>query len=247
MVNVSRRFYFFTINEKWFSYQNKFSDLLTLNANMNIRNYNLAKPFTIKKVFPTVENSLEKSEEEIFAAFSSSNRTKIRKAEREGVQCFFHKDIDGFIEFYNAFASAKNIEPVGRQRFLELGDNLMLSYAVWNDRILAAHSYLIDRENHIVRGGYSGSPRFDETVDASRAGRANKLLHYKDMLYLKERGIKYYNWGGYFEDTSDRVELGINEFKMSFGGEIIRYANYYSVSYFLFRKIAGLLGLLGKR
>ena len=46
-------------------------------------------------------------------------------------------------------------------------------------------------------------------------GRANRLLHYTDMLFFKNHGSKIYDWGG----ISDSEEIrNITDFKSRFGG-----------------------------
>ena len=62
---------------------------------------------------------------------------------------------------------------------------------------------------------YSASDFRGESVDRALAGRANKLLHWKDMLQLKEAGCEVYDWGNVssFEEYN-----GIDTFKAGFGG-----------------------------
>jgi lipid II:glycine glycyltransferase (peptidoglycan interpeptide bridge formation enzyme) len=49
-------------------------------------------------------------------------------------------------------------------------------------------------------------------------GRANRWLHWQDMLRLKQMGLERYDWGGLFEDDSTPERAGINSFKKHFGG-----------------------------
>jgi len=50
-------------------------------------------------------------------------------------------------------------------------------------------------------------------------GRANRWLHWRDMLCFKEAGVQCYDWGGMFEDESTPERAGINRFKRDFGGQ----------------------------
>jgi lipid II:glycine glycyltransferase (peptidoglycan interpeptide bridge formation enzyme) len=54
-------------------------------------------------------------------------------------------------------------------------------------------------------------------------GRANRLLHWEDMLYFKRKDVRWYDFGGWYggEATSQsyREQLLIDQFKESFGGE----------------------------
>jgi lipid II:glycine glycyltransferase (peptidoglycan interpeptide bridge formation enzyme) len=54
--------------------------------------------------------------------------------------------------------------------------------------------------------------------------RANRLLHWEDMLYFKRLdGIRWYDFGGWYggaaSSQSYREQLLIDQFKESFGGE----------------------------
>ena len=94
---------------------------------------------------------------------------------------------------------------------------------------------------------YSGSVRLDENTNSIKVGRANKFLHFKDMVHFKEQGIRTYYLGEYDMNTKSVQLKGINNFKMKFGGKIVPCYDYYSLGYIIFRKIAAFLGLIEKR
>jgi lipid II:glycine glycyltransferase (peptidoglycan interpeptide bridge formation enzyme) len=50
-------------------------------------------------------------------------------------------------------------------------------------------------------------------------GRANRYLQWDDILYFKNMGLDYYDFGGWYGGGSDTEKLAINQFKESFGGE----------------------------
>jgi lipid II:glycine glycyltransferase (peptidoglycan interpeptide bridge formation enzyme) len=58
-------------------------------------------------------------------------------------------------------------------------------------------------------------------------GRANRLLHWEDILYFKQEGLSYYDFGGWSSDTTNLERQKINAFKESFGGVIIPQYSYY--------------------
>ena len=41
------------------------------------------------------------------------------------------------------------------------------------------------------------------------------------MLRMKKRGIRYFDFGGWYPGKTDIQLLGINSFKESFGGEVV--------------------------
>jgi hypothetical protein len=52
--------------------------------------------------------------------------------------------------------------------------------------------------------------------------RANRYLHWQDLLAFKRSGFQRFDWGGMFEDESDPACANINKFKREFGGELVR-------------------------
>jgi CelD/BcsL family acetyltransferase involved in cellulose biosynthesis len=62
-------------------------------------------------------------------------------------------------------------------------------------------------------------------VDRALLGRANRWLHWRDMLHFKQMDLRCYDWGGVFEDESNPKKAGINTFKREFGGNSVRTFN----------------------
>ncbi|MGF2413896.1 MAG: hypothetical protein ACQUYJ_16310 [Ferruginibacter sp.] len=245
MIRFKKKFIFFKVSEYWFGYKFNFLDIIGLTAYLHLKEVK-EKMYAIKQISFTVENELEESEDIIFSKFSKTVKVEVKQAEKSGVECIFNQDIKRFVEFYNDFAASRKIDAISERRLNEMGDYLQLSYALYNGVTIAAHSYLVDKESGIVRLMQSASKRLNETFDKQLAGRANKLLHYRDMLYFKERGFKVYDFGGYAENTTDKGLQGINSFQLSVGGQKIVCNNYSSYPYFLLKKIAGAAGLLGR-
>jgi hypothetical protein len=245
MIRFKKKFIFLKVNEVWFGYTFKFTDCIGLTANMHVKEAK-DKVYGVKQISYTVENQLKEEEAVIFSKFSKTVQVEIKQAEKKGVQCFFHTDVKGFTEFYNNFAVSRKIDLISERRLNEMNGFLKLSYAVSGDTVLAAHSYLVDENFGIARLMHAGSQRLNDGVDKQLTGRANKLLHFKDMLWFKEAGIKIYDFGGYANETTDKGLQGINNFKMSFGGEKVVCNNYSSYTYHIIKKIAAFLGLLGK-
>lgn len=238
MLQFRNKFYFLKVKEVWFTYKFVPADIFGLSAYLYVKNDSVKKKFSVKNISYTVENSLSEEVEEIFGKFSETTRQNIRNSEKEKVECYFHKDTTGFINFFNDFADAKKIYPTSKERMAELEDYLEMSYAVLNGEILAAHSYIVDKNEKVVRLYHAASKRFDEKYNRQLIGRANKLLTFKDMVYFKELGFDLMDFGGYAEGTTDKSLEGINKFKLSFGGKKVICNNYYSPLYFILKKIA---------
>lgn len=242
MVRFHKKFYFFKVYENWFTYKFNFFQLFTLNSYLHLKNIEGKKIFGVQKNSCTVELNLEQDVDTIYGNFRNTVKQEIRKSEKEGVVCDFEQNkVDEFVAFYNDFANAKKIYPTSKQRVVELGNNLEMCFANLNGEMLVAHTYLVDKEVGIARLYHSASRRLDETVDRNVIGRANKLLTYKDILHFKEKGYKILDFGGYADNTEDKSLKGINEFKLSFGGEKVTCINYNSILYYTIKKITDLL------
>jgi len=80
------------------------------------------------------------------------------------------------------------------------------------------------RENRRAQQLMSVSPPRTALVPAVRAktNRASCFLLWKAMLRLKEQGVRYFDFGGWYPGTEDIQLLGANAFKKSLGGQTVR-------------------------
>lgn len=247
MPSFIKKYSIITVRECWFRNESNLFDIFRPVALLHLKDRIPVPWFFIRKNSYTVENDLTISSQEIQSNFIKALRQQIRIAEADGITCSFHNDIEGFVSFFNDFAYSKNIAPTSKGRIIEMGNNFLMSYASLNGEILVAHSYILDKEIGIARAFHSASRRLDATIDKNLVGRANKLLHYTEIMYFKEKGFKIYDFGGYSGADDKRNLKGINEFKLSFGGKVVQCENYYSPIYLLFRRIAVFLRIVEKQ
>lgn len=245
MIKYKKKFLFLKVSEVWFNYKFSFLELIGLTTYQHIKTAT-GKINGIRQHSFTIENNLEMGVEEIFENFSKTVKVEINQVEKLGVKCVFQNDLNGFVSFYNKFAGSRKIDFVSEARLKELDKYLNLSFATFNGEVIAAHSYIADEEMGIVRLMHSATVRLNENFQKQLSGKINKWLHYKDMLHFKDKGFRIYDFGGYTENTTDKGLMGINNFKLSFGGKKVICNNYSSVGYFILKKAAALLGLLGK-
>ena len=242
IIQFKKKFYFFKLTDTWFQFVHTYKNIFSLRSYSFVQHdQDIKNTFCIKTTSATIELSLENEEEFITANFRKKTAQDIRKAKDLGIECIFNKDLNTFIEFYNDFARQKNIYPVNRKSFDNFTDNYVTCFAMLNGEILAAHLQLFDTHHSIARGYLGGNRRFDPVFDSRTIGMANKLLKSQELFYFKSLGIKKYDFGGYAENTNDKGLQGINEYKLSFGGEIVKNINYQSFIYFFLRKISEFL------
>jgi lipid II:glycine glycyltransferase (peptidoglycan interpeptide bridge formation enzyme) len=245
MISFVKKFSGIGVSEIWFADKFSFKHSFRLAAYMHVKKP-AGKILGISQNTHTVENDLHPSETATFNGFSKTVQTEVRQAERYGVDCMFTDDAEKFTAFYNEFAVSRQIDATSVKRLQEMQPFLKLSIAAYNGNWIAAHSYLTDKQAGVVRLMHAASQRLNTEVDKQLAGKANKLLHYFDMMQFKQQGYTLYDFGGYANNTADKGLQGINKFKLSFGGAVTVCENYATYPYYILKKIAAATGKLGK-
>jgi len=127
--------------------------------------------------------------------------------------------LNEFGTFFDAFARQESLAPCDRQWLVAAckARQLALSSASRNGEALVWHAHVLCGK---TAGLYYSVSCFRNRDNDYRAlvGRANRWLHWKDMLHFKDVGMERYDWGGLFEDESTPERAGINNFKRDFGG-----------------------------
>jgi len=181
----------------------------------------------------TILIDLIPSPADLLAGMHNGNAQQIRRAiAKDRIQCCFNgsPDRDERDLFQTFFNDANGPEPenlLDRERleqFAEAG-MLALSKALTPEgTTLVWHAYICHPRLSRARCDLSTSIKTgpDQTELRNLAGRANRLLHYQDMLALQTEGIRCYDFGGWYPGTEDLKRLGINRFKEGFGGTVVR-------------------------
>lgn len=166
---------------------------------------------------------LVKSEEILFNNIQKTMRYEIKRCEKE---LFEFKVLDennisdsileNFEKVYNDMYKDKGIDcslSMSLVRDYLKNNNFILTITLKENNIYAYHAYTHDKDS--VRLLYSCSNFRGLQDQKAEIGRANKYLHWKDILYFKNKGVKVYDFGGVksFENPN-----GIDKFKMNFGG-----------------------------
>jgi lipid II:glycine glycyltransferase (peptidoglycan interpeptide bridge formation enzyme) len=245
MIRFVKKFTGIGVSEVWFAEKITPVDRFKLSGYMHMQQAKTGIG-VIAQHSCTVENSLLPDAESIFAGYSKTVQVEVKQAQKKNIACRLTSNLAQFVDFYNDFAADRNIDLTSERRLKEMEPYLQISMAFENDILLAAHSYLADKDAGIVRLMQSASARLNPAVDKQLTGRANKLLHYFDMLHFKKEGYHTYDFGGYAMDTADKGLQGINKFKLSFGGEIKTCKNYCSYPYYILKKLAAATGRLGR-
>ncbi len=178
--------------------------------------------------FKTQVIDLTASTEEISKALSKNTRYKINRAEREGLTPRLTatpstSEAALYADFYDTFAKQKQLPSCNRAKLLSLAESNFLILSSVSDldgSLLAAHAHVKDESAGRVRLLHSAS-HFRGELDSgerNKIGRANRLLHWFEILSLKNAGFRLYDLGGIPKDDSDPEKSAIARFKLEFGG-----------------------------
>lgn len=179
---------------------------------------------------------LRKEEIALFHDINKGFRYEIRRAsEKELFKTFFckptHIQLEEFFIFYDLFAASRKLPAVNRKKLKALNDKgaIQLGWVCDPERgqsagteWVSAHAYVVDKQR--TRLYHSATFVGDIQKDRQRMGRANKLLHWQAILHFKSQGIIIYDMGGI--SMGKRLKP-IDDFKRSFGGQLVREYNYF--------------------
>lgn len=183
----------------------------------------------------TLVLDLTKSEETLFSEMKKSYRTQIRRSQAaKNIVCRITDSPDSsererFYDFYDRFARIKGLsvldrtllEGMARQGQLALASAHGITPGEDAPDLLVIISYLIYGDR--ARGLYSASKRLED-LDPEHLkliGRANRLLNWEAIRWARGKGLRLYDFGGWYQGTEDAQRLSINQFKNGFGGERI--------------------------
>lgn len=185
-----------------------------------------------KRPVQSLECNLLRSVDEILSQMRKNTRYEIRRAmNRDKLQTTMitaplKDDVEEYIAYYNKFADSKKMHHINEQKIKALAQQGMYSITRCldsEDTILAEHAYYLDKKEKRVMLATSASMfRENESPEyRNLIGRANRMLHYKDLLDFKELGYEVYDYGG-IGDYNDELKA-IAEFKLGFGGTVRTY------------------------
>jgi hypothetical protein len=183
-------------------------------------------PGLVRKPFWTLLVDLSVDEAALMAGLNGTTRTQVRQAEKLGIVCG-PGTAETFLPFFEEFAKEKGIEGTSPEKLESFGTSLRVTEARLDGVVLAMHVWLLDADLGRLRLIHSATGRFADPEHQNASGRANRLLHWWEMVTFRAQGVRTYDWGGYAKDTEDQAKKGINQFKDGFGGSLVEESHYY--------------------
>jgi hypothetical protein len=246
-MNFYKKIYFLKSYQFWFKASWKPNYFFSFVAFLHIKQGNKKNLFCFQENSHTLEIDLKQDIPVIYSNFAKQVRQQTTQAIQEGITYRFQEDIKGFETFFNDFATNKGIFLTSERRLREMMPYLKLVFAIKNDTILAAHSYIFDREVGIVRHFHSSTKIADEQFDHKIIGKANKFLTSKCIEHFKNEGFSIFDFGGVEYPPNEKITSGIYNYKKLFGGNLVTCYNYYTPLYYILKLAGKYFWVLGKK
>ncbi len=241
MLEIKSKKFLWNKSEIWFSeafFNKPQCDFLVFKQ---CRSEEVDRKFTgSKQEFSTLHVDLTMSKEKIWQEFSKTCKRFIHKGEEFGLDVEINKPNNNFFSLLNEFIGDKKhtskITLQKYQQYIPYGDVFTVTE---NNNILCGHFYLRDKDR--CRLFWSASKRMQKGLE-KKVGLINRWLHWQAIQYYKEKGLKIYDFGGVNFDKKSGA-YGITQFKLSFGGAIVK-EYHFSLINSVPLKTANILGLL---
>lgn len=236
MLKLKRKIHHFKIEDIWWAdepYDVDDCDGVTFHACKSIVDI---EEFSCEE-FTTLVIDLTQELDQIWKNMNKYNRRDINKAKKCGFEIKINKNYEEFYEINNQFTEDKEIGTYSITiEFMKKYGTLFT--AELNGETIGGHFYLADEDN--IRCLIGSTKRLSVSKEESRLmADANRLLLWEAIEYAKNKGIKKFDFGGYYTGKApDPQKESINIFKKSFGGQLFTYyiyRRYYSKIYYTLR------------
>jgi lipid II:glycine glycyltransferase (peptidoglycan interpeptide bridge formation enzyme) len=197
----------------------------------------------------TLITDLTKSLNDIWNDFARSTAREINDGNKLGIKVKFSNDFGEFFRIYKQFNKQKGLSlafglfDIKMETIQKYGT---LMYACYEDDVLLGNVYLED-ENRIA-SWFSVSKRLGADPKRSQLiAKANRMTHWEMIKCAKAKGLRDFDWGGIWRDEEiqgDPTKMGINSFKIRFGGiqtHMYSYEKIYTKKYLMARYVFGIL------
>lgn len=198
-------------------------------------------PFFIKSQRYTIVNDLDKDLDSIFSSFKSVSRrciNKIGKAENVTYKINSVTD-EEFLIFYNEFAKSKKLNIMEEGTLSKFGANVLYISAYLDNELSNIQVYIFDDDKKIARLLHSVSNihTIDDSKKRNIIGCINRYLYWQGIVFFHEKNYLTMDMGGYGNDENNKAIAGIDNYKQSFSGEVVKIFFYLSLPRYILSKI----------
>ncbi|KNY26595.1 peptidoglycan bridge formation glycyltransferase FemA/FemB family protein [Pseudobacteroides cellulosolvens] len=196
--------------------------------------YQSVKSYEPCKLKNTLHIDLSKDEDTLYSEIHDHTKRELTKARNYNLKYIFNEnptmeELKKFSEFYNSFAKTKEIAEIDPESYRSLLDKKSFIITQMLDEsgnTCCYHTYIIDGYRARAQHSCSQFRNTDDREYRYLVGRANRMLHWKDILEFKKKGYSIYDFGG-LALKDDPVLANIDRFKKSFGGTIVQEYEFY--------------------
>jgi hypothetical protein len=182
--------------------------------------------------FYTILIDLTLEPEELFNKMNKTTIKEIKRAKDKDKLVYFfidspkHHEIEEFSSLFDMHPRTKEQLPIDRNRLHTLNEIGLLRISkiqTQDGTNLIWRCNLAHESQRRVQPLFAASLHHasSEREIISLVGRANRLLHYSEMLHFKNQGFLLYDFNGWYAGVDDEKRLQINRFKEGFGGRIV--------------------------
>lgn len=197
--------------------------ILLYQATPEIASQYLGVSFYIEP-FYTILIDLSQDLDTIWRKFKKKScRYEIRRAEKIPHDIVVNQWNSQVYEFILDFQRRKGLPLLTQNRFLKLSRYGYLFTILSEGELIATHIFLIDYPER-ARLLISATARLDEYKMRSLVSALNRKLHWYEIQFFKNRGFRIFDFGG-INPNPTLPTYFITQFKMSFGGDIVKYYN----------------------
>lgn len=191
-----------------------------------LHQYSQAPKGAVHSPFATLTLDLSQEADALLQGLNRDTKYKVRRAEgKDEVVCIQEPEANEdvcrqFVAFYNEFAQSKGLSLVSGPELAARAraGALRISRAVYRGETVVWHVHAATAAKATLLHSASHFRNLDDGEVRAAIGRANRLLHWKDILSCKEDGLSVYDFGGWYAGSEDEALLKINQFKEGFGG-----------------------------
>ena len=193
----------------------------------------------VRVPFPTMIVDLRDSS--FLSRWSDSTRTKVNRAEREGLTADRGNYlIPEILKLFSSTATIKGLRGYVPEDFEQL-PHLESSAVYYEGVMLCSHIWLIDQEEKRAMLFVSASNHHNDNDDKSLTGRAHYFLLWQDGLFLRNLGIEIMDLMGYAAKSDDKWLSGVYQWKAGTHGKEEMLYHYYPVWFYVLRKFRNML------
>lgn len=187
----------------------------------------------------SLEIDLTAPEANIWSGFAASTRNQINRAKREGLVFGFWPQpdastLDCFLSFRGKFMGERGFdteEPEWMRAYCAQGALALTNAALPDGKVLVWHSYYRNQDWACQLNSVSLFAAQEDHEARNTIARANRFLHWMDILEFRKAGARHFDLGGWYSGKSDEKLLHVNSFKEGFGGvKTVRYQSTLVVS-----------------